>query len=351
LAKPVRWLLFIDESGQFDRLSDDVVVAGIMLHRDIPGTSPEELRASLQALGPDLQWPFHAAYLNLPVLLPLSRHVRRQRDVAAPPATASDDLDTLTETVINVLHERQPHKLLRTLEALKKNREPDFQNVRDLNGELQASNNKVYVIFNDHMREMWAGVGRLVGMLEKGAAQIADDQPAVMLFASGEACKGAAMPREWSGLGPGLASRRYLTLLQSALERVADVLSSRTGSHQVQVQVLGRSVMTEVLGARLKTADILPVKRKEPREVDVVPEKVAVFDEQVHPALVIADFVANRCRWVLRNNLALRQVEQRINKLVGVAVRSAGRSHLAAIELTKCSRVRPWAQDLVKEWR
>jgi hypothetical protein len=59
---PIRWTLYIDESGDFAAPDDPVSVAGLLLR----GEAPAGLRAALEAAVPWYPWPLHASHLNQP---------------------------------------------------------------------------------------------------------------------------------------------------------------------------------------------------------------------------------------------------------------------------------------------
>lgn len=91
MAQPVIWHLFVDESGDFDRDTDKVAVAGIGLRLDRALGRPDEIRSNLERLVPGLAWPLHLCVLkriSALALAPLALRWRAVHTVAGQKRTA-----------------------------------------------------------------------------------------------------------------------------------------------------------------------------------------------------------------------------------------------------------------------
>src|ERR1022692_3835466 len=59
-----RWTLYVDESGNFADVEDDVAVSGVLIRDDVPGLSENEVKRALESVVPGFPWPGHASLIN-----------------------------------------------------------------------------------------------------------------------------------------------------------------------------------------------------------------------------------------------------------------------------------------------
>jgi hypothetical protein len=341
-AAIVRWDLFIDESGDFADLDDEVVVAGLLIHGDTPGSNPAQLRRSLQAAAPDLPWPLKASDLNLPVLFALARTARsgptpcRDDAIAAVVARLRQSAAVDVETLIGELRagRRAPYDALARLEQVARQDWAQYQALRSLAGESAVQ------------------IGRLIRAL---ADQTQATPSPVLLAACGETARGDISPS--APAGTDAETRRYLDLLRWVVSRAADIVARFDGKQHIHLHVLDRWVGEEILGqtrrAPLHLRHVSPLVREVERafstdsatRLSIKLDQISVYDERMHPALVLADFVANRVRRSLRHPAGrLALIESALLAEVHCTVRSGepAASHLAAAG---------WAQESIEQVR
>jgi len=344
-APIVRWDLFIDESGDFSDPDDEVVVAGLLIQGDTLGSYPAQLRASLKIAAPDLPWPLKASDLNLPVLFALARASR------SGTTTASGRSDAVTSVVVGHLRQTAAADVERVVGDLRAGRRAPYEMLARLD-HLAQQKREQYIALRSLAGESAVQIGRLIRAL---ADQTRVTPSAVVLAACGETVRGDISASAAAGADP--ETRRYLDLLRWVVARAVDIVSRYAGGQEIHLNVLERSVTEEILGQTRRTAlhlrHVGPLIREVERvcsgssatRVGIKLDQVSVYDERMHPALVLADFVANRVRRSLRHPAArLALIESALLAEVPCAVRSGepAASHLAAAG---------WAQESIEQVR
>jgi hypothetical protein len=351
-----RWNLFLDESGNFSDPDDEVVVAGLLVRVDIPGSHPSQIRAALEAAVPDLPWPVKASEFNRPVVFAIANYLKRRGRAATNPLerVADELVGEITrqesgcyEAVSKALYGRQriPYDALSRLDDLARRDWNRYQVLR------QATDASV------------AAIGRCIqglGLSREGDWRLSESaRDAVLLVACGETLQG----EDAAGDGD-LETNRYLGLLRWTIVRAVDVVARMIGRQEVHLYVLDRDVTDTILGVRKRTplhirhvgpiARDVEAKCSRDHRITVKLDAVSRYDDRMHAALVLADFVANRTRRGLRAQPdALSAVEGQIGLEVRCCVRSGdpSASHLAAAGYAQetIERVRTASQGTTAE--
>src|SRR5438876_9149080 len=72
------WSLLLDESGRFEDLTDDVVVAGLLVEDGTPGTGQIQVRDAVAKIVGGMPWPPKASEFTRPIALALASSERRR---------------------------------------------------------------------------------------------------------------------------------------------------------------------------------------------------------------------------------------------------------------------------------
>jgi hypothetical protein len=319
----------VDESGDFSDASMSVVVGGLLVRAEAERGGPEALRRQLTAAIPVEYWPLHAAHINLPVWFAiLQAGFNADRMPLDPTAAAA----------IRCLRERCGLDLDSVLGALADGQGPRYATLRDMNRVLRRHQSFEYQRLEEKGRALWAAIARVIQDL--AANDQSPERPGVAIFAAGETDFDSFPTSDTTAD----EDARYRDLLACALERVAAILARLGGRHRVGLHVLGRHVFNTVLGIRapLLLSDVAalahPLNARFGPHVRLVPEEVARFDRDVHPALVLADFAANHARRALHDPFCpLAATEDDLRGRIPAALRSGWPhlSHLAGDGLAR----------------
>jgi len=289
-----RWRLFIDESGDFD--TDTSIVVGVLVEQPAPSWEPARLRRALEAAAPGVPWPIHGWLTRRFGMYLLWDLLEAERSGAA----TAESLRVCVRSCEKVRDE--------ALERLRSGREPSRQTIDAIEDAIKDAG------------EMHAFAGRRIATLE-GIGRVLD-----AATAAGEVALVFAALAE----APAESKDPYLHTLTTGLERAVDALAALPGSHEVRVHALGRHVLDPDLGANtpLHVRHVAAcageaVAAAGLGRVRLVPERVAVYDIDVHPALVVADLLANRARRLVKDR-GLVDLEGRIARTLRVPVRAAG---------------------------
>ncbi|MCA9543767.1 MAG: hypothetical protein KC613_05235 [Myxococcales bacterium] len=272
------WAVYLDESGDFEH-DHTVCVAGVLVPRD---AGPDEVALAqwMRRRFDFVPWPLHAAHLNLPILLALAA-LRTDR-----PFPGRAALDTLRQR----LSWRQRDSVRRVDEALAAGACPPFDDLRVLQAEVGPGEDAALLALQR------AFFDQLKGLM----ADLATD--GVRITLAGEACPRAPQPR-YRALLVGLAGH----------------LGQRAPGGGLKLHVLWRPARE----AADEPATPLNRSRIERwlAEADAGRVKLAWlggFDRRASPWLVLADFVANRTRRVLRDAQSLADLEGGLLAWIGV---------------------------------
>lgn len=358
----IRWKLYVDESGDFSNRDQAVAVAGWLVRRDNPAARPDALLRSLLPLAPEPLWPFHHRDLNFAAAWAIGALAAQDQGLAVPEQPGLPSLAALGTSLhasvrgmpMAVLFKswrRSPHgswegahQGLRTLDSI----------WRDTSPEDYAS----------ALAWVRAHEGRVSGLLRQVRAE-ALATPDCLLVAAGETARGDAVPPP-----RGATTDRYLGVLGCLLQRVRALLDRVDGTHEVEVDVLDRTVSWRGREARLTSdilvalADSVAVPLGERTTLRFV---VSRWEPGLAPGLVVADFLANRARRMLESNASLQTVENAARATTGLATRAGvpPRSALAAtggpwawvVDLAERLAPLPlrpvnkrWVVDQAREW-
>jgi hypothetical protein len=287
------WLLFIDETGDFDTGGECVSVVGWLVREREPTALDHALRKAIGLLLPAPAYPPHAALLNIPLA-----HVASFRLFGAAPtdspafgAVASEAWDRLVTC---------PHPAVRAfVRATDAAAMPAWDVCRAADQQWRVQEPALYAAV---LGQRDTRVGRLATLLSCLAECYGPAQSWILTASMSAADHGSvAPPRD-----------PYLELLELLFRRALALL--RSGSpdvHVVKVFVAARWVWVERFRQRvnLRLDDVTGcVRRAErfpfrpPRDgrpddhVRLVPFAVQSFDSRVHAGIAVADFAANRLR-------------------------------------------------------
>jgi hypothetical protein len=362
------WSLFVDESGDFDDPEDDVVVAGLLLSEERHPRLARRLRRALDEAVPEVPWPIHARLTRQPVMFALWPYRRAAEDLEA--------VHPLVAAAIAAGRAEAGEALERALEALRQERAPAHEDLLALDRALARRAPAAHGYLLRRASATRAALARVAAWL--APEETSALAPAALFFPAGETIRGDAIPRDASG-------DRYLTVLEALFQRVADALLALGGSHQVNVCPLSRRVsIRDVPGARrdpfLRPEHIAgamarvtsPERRLARGEawVRLNPGPVPHFDESVHPALVIADFLSNLAYGMIPRHWPLARLLERLRDRVLLPVETrpglpnpaaSGRAR-ALLDSVRGGRgedpgsldepgVRPWAREQALLWK
>lgn len=360
-GREIRWRLYVDESGKFDSLDDEVLALGLLVRTDVSATEGANLRRSLQTAAPELPWPLHAAELNVPVYHALAAYAGRSGSGGG----AAKGEDDLPDRVVAILRTGFERELETALSSVRAGQKPEGKALKALDQALRRASRRIYEEVQSRSRKALASVFRVMESLAR-AGNDAPDAPAVMIVLAGESSRGDASP----GVDPAVdrGSERYLTVLECLLERTGDVVARRGGRHNVILEVLSRPSFNQArhlgnVSRRVQAGVAAPVR--------LTAMQPLRFDAQVSGALVLADAAANRARRSLVDapNASLLDFEDSLQKGLSAPVRggSPPLSNLAAtgrarfhVQEARHGRssdpallereVRRWAKEQALEW-
>lgn len=357
------WDLFVDEAGDFDAAGDAVATAGLLLRSELPGRNRAALRHALWRAAPDFPWPLHANRLRFPVLLALVVVARRGpvgATVLVEPPERDARLDQLATQAVERLRGLDETWLEAALTTLRGGQMVPWGDLRSLDGMLRAQDLILHRRLEAGMRRVHVALRDLLAVLQAPAGADAEPLPQALVVACGEYRDGDGIPAD-AGKDPR-GSRRFDTLLAGLLERVRATLLHVGGRHQVWLDVLSRPYADPFLGAQVRAqfherhlgaivAGLGANRDHDP--VRLVPRQVPFYDAGVDPLLVLADFVANRARFVLRPaERELKFAERMLGEKLAARVR-AGQPPLptlAAVGGRDAVGSRRWAREQADEW-
>lgn len=320
------WLLFVDESGNFDRDvglgQEQRVVVGVLAQADAVRWLEAGLGDALRTSAPWVPWPPHATLLRRPACHALwagpwqgtaSKRGRQRAGAAIRAREVLEQVATREARELEAALQRRPKaerdRLLR-LESAIAGADPSlWPELLTLTEDVRARITEAFV------------------RLSKPAAQGA--LPRCVLLAAGE----AAIGEQPAGRLPGC----YLPLLELLLERVADALTAlglETGDreHRVEAHVLGRDVEDMAHGEWLpidrghvdQVFDAAtgggPVRHEAGVAVELALGGLHAFDAQARPGLVLADFAANASLGPLASRAGLGVVRRLVAQKSGLPV-------------------------------
>lgn len=302
-----RWVLFIDESGDFSNDGQRVFVVGVLAHFNNEPSFQENARRALQRAAPLSPWPLHSRYVNQPVMHPLwmKKYPDRIED-----RRLERELRRGYEALEGVADEA----LERAREQLSQGREPRYEDMDELSRALRAS------------RSAWPAVRgycqKVIGpAIFEAIRDIIEDESVgeMMGFVASEDQLGQASQRKEQGSSSLLGQDRYLQVLVALLERVHDVLARRGGAHVVDLELANRHVWHPLLDSDVHLSRDLVQSAFEfldpllsEAEVRWSVRGLRAFDEDASPGLVLADFLANHAWRSLERSTTLEALRHKI---------------------------------------
>jgi hypothetical protein len=311
------------------------------------GRSPEQIRFALSRSAPELDWPLHTAYFNMPVLFALGAHIRALAVGGYSPAA-----------IVEALQRADPSTTANVLAALRNHEEPPYKELKMLDALLREFDSDAYTRLRDRVRDLKTLIRSLLAEI----AHVPDTEAETDGHVFGATERHRAQERGRTG-GRTYFSQRYDMLLGLLLAGVVRSLEHRGGSHHVFLQVLTRDTIDPVLDRSVPlhnrhVAALIAAIPLHSGRVRLTQEGVPRFDADVHPALVLADFIATTSRTVLASG-ALPEVEQQFHEKLGLRPRSGKppRTHLSAAAPLQLSpgetfvSLKPWALSAAAEWQ
>jgi hypothetical protein len=318
----MNWSLFIDESGDFISNNDDVVVAGVLLCRDIPALDDLALKSSIQSTLPHIPWPIHTAHLRNP-LCQVLWYSLPQNSPLDP-----DFAKIIQEAYRHIESSPEFFRLFSTeLEAINNGIKSDLPTIWDLWNKIRFPPTIRQALKNKAQADNEA----LVAIIEHlWLYEPNRDLPVALAYVCGE---------EYSASSASLMPNRYRELLTMLLERVVDVLAELGGTHFVELMLQQRYLyedqhivinrgslidnvilpLGKIFEQRLQNPptfsergiDFLfrPTQNSDTiTRIKVIPWKTIPFNAHVGGAHVIVDFLANNARQLLKKHIPLRGV-------------------------------------------
>lgn len=380
------WHLFVDESGDFDVLDDDVLVAGILVADDRARVMGGLIKAALLGSGRDFSWPLHAWVWRRPAMMAVAAWLEMER--RASRLTDAPGLEPL----------------LRALERLDRNTDPDAADLQAVARRLRRSGlpgaARDFLLRHRETMGAWlrradvasfrkwidavladedpqaAGVHQVLAQREPAALEAVVDRMRqgkdprfdgaekleraawdagcrrayrdlghrvrelrVTFIRQLECLAGSAeSPESWVVLAgetrcgsfePPSSPDRYRSVLASLLERTASLVEKWPGEHHIWLHVATRPAHAGALDRRidLRPQDVAAVigsvlPERTSGRVRLVVAETPAYRGDVDPLLVLADFVANASRTTLGFSDRLRVVESKVQDLTGLRPRS-----------------------------
>jgi len=313
------WALHIDESGRFDSVEDPVSIAGVLIREGLPGTTPGEIRQSLQQVVPELPWPFHATHLRQLAYLVLAINDRCGNERNPALSSALDEAN-------GILDAHCKETVGKVRQQLSEHRRPSIDTLRPMTQLLRRHlSPQSRAILTDCSRRAWGAVRRLFTTLQTTAGD------SIRIVAASETVLGDAYSNEQSHP----EDDRYYELLDCLLRRTALLLEPHAPC-SLFVRVLRRGVFDPRFGktVELDSHHVNEVIKNVPsKTVRLVADMTRPFDQHTWGEFVLADFVANQSRRILKDETAsLHDRESEFETHFSVALRSGTpqQSHLTA---------------------
>ncbi|HJL02387.1 MAG TPA: hypothetical protein RMH85_24590 [Polyangiaceae bacterium LLY-WYZ-15_(1-7)] len=312
------WVLYVDESGDFESDPCSCVI-GLALRERESAELARQLRACVELCFPLVPWPPHATELNVPIT----------RAAACLLADGGDSAvrDTCAPALAALEGGRGQVEVDRLFAATEARRMPDYVDLQSADGWLRRrapAAHQALLELRDrqrrHVRALFAQLVQLYGpddVFVVGAAQKGD---------------GASRADAYSRCLGALLERLLALLQEEGRERVVRFRVATRGvldpRLRASVPLNARHIVEAVeaakpFAARLTGAD---------SSVRLVPlEHVTKYDRRVHAGVVLADFLSNRLRSVLRRNTSWARTEEGVRERVGVAAQARARSWEAEV--------------------
>lgn len=351
------WLLYTDESGDFDRAASPRVIVAFGLRDERSAELNASLRKTLEKTVPWVPWPIHATSVRWPPAHLLWR-------LAFPERRSTPALTELCYESRVFLQQHADLNLEPLIDEIR-----SLQRVRRLRQSEQLLAEFVTAL-REGAPDLWKRLSSFASasyesvrhVLRETILVLQEQQTAMVLMAP----EGEAKARQPRG-------DAWLEAFEVLTQRAADI--GELGSHRAALRVLGRRVRDPLVGqvVQVSHATLTGIcKRVGERLAGTSRPRVSVYDvlrwDRHTPAgAVVADWLANVTRTEFRHR-DLAEVKGRLSSRVGVDASGGPLPNVAAVgsaaelleqsrrgEMTTLDRVReaigeapvrPWAAEL-----
>jgi hypothetical protein len=324
MASETEWLLFLDESGDFSDPVASVCIAGFLLRAEEKGGEDLWLRGLLARRFPEVEYPPHARFLNRDAFHLANWLLRDRPDI---PGVSRDSLERLAALLCEKSASRAAMACRGAIDAGKV---PRWEDLAELEPELQGALPTEFQTLRGLVDRSRAAI---VAVLEEVRARYGDER----VFA----VAGADTRIREADDGP--VRDRYLALLEVVFERVLALFRKEPPErHKIWVRAAERHVSLPWgltlhlrhfdVGQAVRAAERRPPLALSPGvgadpHVRLVPMEPPRFDGDVHPGVVIADFLANRMREPLGASSPWREVREAAGGRVALPVETPPRMY------------------------
>ncbi|MEM7249173.1 MAG: hypothetical protein AAF533_27890 [Acidobacteriota bacterium] len=338
------WQLLSGHAGRLDDPTDPACVVGLLVEDGLSQADELRVRRLLRQLVPSVPWALLGRVLARPELLAVAGAMNEDED-------GRDDEDD--EPLAALLGTCEPTTFERVREDLTVGREPEPEDGRRL-ADVLVQAPVLRRSLRDRQRRRRQDVHALLADLHRARPD------AVACFVTGEGEPGES---DTSG------EERFLELLESQLQRVADVLERRDGTHELRLAAVrwvvddGRGHPTPLeLAQQAALAHALVAHRR----VSLAPWSNPRQGAEQRPLLVAAEVLAQRARRQLEAE-SLTAVEAGLAPCWPVRSGAPAASHVSATgETARCltglrqgepavlptgPSTRRWAREQAEEWR
>ncbi len=296
------WSLFVDESGSFDKLDRGVVVAGVLVDREIAEHQDAVLQQALRSIVPYLPWPIHFAHFNLPLVHALGLRAQREPAQGVEPAVFRE-----ADIIWGALDDDIAPERQQLLLELAQGRYPqDIERLLNIQKSLrsaQRANQALGALSRYIDNPLRPRVHRLLKILGAAYPERRVFSRPFMLVAASETCIGEhGDPRRPPVV---IGAERYRRVFTSLAQRAIDLVAMNPGSHHISCHVLtrhdenGRDFDVDYL-------EKLLAKTSRPEGIEIDALTTPRYEDGLHSFLVLADFAANALRVPLTKRLASR---------------------------------------------
>jgi len=321
--------LYVDESGNFKRLVDDIVVAGVLVSFTTSDQELDErLRALVQEKAPGRRWPPHASQIR-PITFAL---------------LDDPNVDPIVRKARDVLAREEPRLFADTLRTIEHKREVPYEAANTLDKVLRRVDYSTYTrlaqrdqLFRVLMRGLPAEIERATG----GARVVA--------FVATESARGAIGRLDTHRDDP------YLSLLEALRQRCCRYLAQLGHGTEAEHEALTRGVRDPGTGVMrdLSAGDLGRVEctSSSGHRAVLRSGNVRSFDTNASVFLVLADYSSNGAWRTIAGSqhTALSRLESFLRMELNCALPSArGESHIVAIPCPPDAMPHRWAIELCR---
>ncbi len=342
------WLLYVDESGDFDETGDTCVVSALLLKGEELAEDSTALREMLGTIFPLAPWPPHATELNLP-------SARVYYVMAGLVPLATDAVADDVRAAIAVFEGSTMPEAAQWRGHAKQGRRPQYAWLESGNVVLRR---ECPDVFRALQTRAVAERTALRNLLADASAHVGPRGFAALTAVSSR--RPADGPPEQEVATGALRRDGYLDALETLIERAVMVVRGgrRPAATDVRIwaRVATRHVGVEGIGSVALNSDHVARVAERAAAVGNVGQtalvrvrsldRVTRYDGSVHPGVVLADAIANGMRRVLltrgRDHLGWDQLAGFCEDALGipavVPVPSLDASDLPAVAVTGASR-------------